>query len=245
MTPAHLALAASAGHDTLSVVRRPRVALVLTGDEVVPSGIPPAGRVRDSFGPVLPALLASLGAITAGVVHLRDDPAALRAALLDTASGAELLVSTGGTGDSSADHLRAVLSELGAVLLVDGVRMRPGGPSILARLPDGRLVLGLPGNPLAAMMGILTLGVPLLARMTGGPFPEAATVTAAEPLPGRADTSFLVPYRLTGAGAGAVATDHRGAAMMRGLAAADGVLVCPPSGLEPGQAAASIGLPWR
>jgi molybdopterin molybdotransferase len=242
LNPGHVALAASAGHDELAVAPRPRVRLVLTGDEVVASGIPASGQVRDSFGPVLPSLIAGLGGIVSDSIHLGDSRQAMIDALSSDAANHDVIVTTGSTGASSADHLRPALRELGADILIDGIRMRPGGPSLLARLDDGRFVVGLPGNPLAAILALLTLGDPLLAGLTGAPAPRTHRVEVGAELAGRASTSLLVPYRLEDGRA--VASTWRGSAMMRGLADSVGVLICPPDGLAIGASTDAFGLPW-
>jgi molybdopterin molybdotransferase len=242
LNPADIALVAAAGHDALFVYERPRVRLVLTGDEIVVGGVPPNGRVRDSFGPTLPWLVASLGGVASTTLHVPDSAAALREALSGSAGDHEIVVSTGGTGHSRADHLHSVIEELGAILLVDGIRMRPGGPSILARFPDGRILVGLPGNPRAAMLALITLAGPLLAAMTGGPKPQTTVVRVGTALPGRPDTSLLVPYLLENGVA--VPTGWAGSGMMRGLAASAGVLVCPPGGILADGEAEAFSLPW-
>jgi molybdopterin molybdotransferase len=71
--------------------------------------------------------------------------------LMECAPPAHVAITTGGTGPSGNDHLRKAVAELGGRLLIDGVAMRPGHPTVLAVLPDGRFIIGLPGNPLAAM----------------------------------------------------------------------------------------------
>ena len=152
------------------------------------------------------------------------------------------MITTGGTGHSRADHLRRVLSELQAEVLAPSIRMRPGHPALMARLADGRTLIGLPGNPLAAMMALLTLGGPLLAGMTGGRLPGMGRVAAGTrfaPLDGK---DRLIPYAMTGVGA--VPAGHVGSAMMRGLANADGVIVVPPEGAAVGQELRTLSLPW-
>ena len=241
LNPAHIALAAGCGHDLLGVVRRPRVGLLLTGDEVEVRGLPGPGRVRDSFGPQLPAVLRMLGAEVDTPRRVRDDFDATVAAIRESSGAAEVIVTTGGTGASAADHLRSALGFLGAEFLVPRVAMRPGGPSMLARLPDGRLVVGLPGNPLAAMMGLLTLAAPLLSAFQGRAA-ELAQVTSAADLEGRAASSILVPFRSERGLA--VANPWLGSGMMRGLADAEGVLVVPPGGVRAGGAVETLTLPW-
>lgn len=235
LNPAHVALAAATGADALIVQAIPSVALVFTGDEVVTHGVPAAGRVRDSFGVQFPALVAMLGGRVAEAMRVADRHDETVEALRD--ARADVVVTTGGTGGSSADHVRAALLALDAHLLVDGVAMRPGGPTRIARLPDGRLVVALPGNPLAAMVAAITLLEPLLAGLAGRE-PVPTSVVRDTDAEGRAGTTVLVPY--THVDGRAVVATWRGAAMMRGLAGASGLLIVPPEG-----APASLPLPWQ
>jgi len=239
LNPAHIALAAATGADELLLAAVPSVALVLTGDEVVTSGVPAPGRVRDSFAVQLPALIGMLGGRVAATARVPDRLDETVAALRD--ADAALIVTTGGTGTSSADHLRDALRTLGARLLVDGVAMRPGGPTRIAELPDGRLVAALPGNPLAAMVSAITLVEPLLAGLAGRPLEPVRTVRAAT-VDGRAGSTVLVPYAEVDGSAEVAA--WRGAAMMRGLAGATGILVVPPEGVRDGEDAESVRVPW-
>ncbi|MCS5722379.1 molybdopterin molybdotransferase MoeA [Herbiconiux sp. CPCC 203407] len=230
--PLHLALAAACGLDTVDVVVRPTAALVRTGDEVVDSGIPRPGQVRDSFTLTLPPLLAALGARVGNNEKAPDDLAATLAALRAAAGRASLVVTTGGTGRSGADHVRAALTALRAEVLVDGVAVRPGAPTLLARLPGGALVVALPGNPLAALLSLHTLAHPLLAGMQGLPLPTLGRVTVAEPIAPPGAPLSLRPYRL--GPLGALPTAWHGSAMLRGLAEADGVLLVPADGAASG-----------
>jgi molybdopterin molybdotransferase len=179
--------------------------------------------VRDALGPQLPLLVAGLGGELIGQQHVRDEPGLLRAAVAD--ADAEVLVTTGASSAGPADHLRQVVADLGGRLLVDGVACRPGHPQLLARLPDGRFVVGLPGNPLAALVGAVTLLQPLLGGLTGRS-PRRAGALLAEPLGGSPAATRLVPVRLEGAWARAV--PHVGSGMLRGAALADALAVVPP-----------------
>ena len=238
LSPPRVALAAATGADRLSVRRRPRVALVLTGDEVVEVGVPEPGRVRDSYRLALPAILHELGAEAIAVHRVGDDPAATADAI--TADRVDLVVTTGGTGGSHADLVRVAVERLGAEVLVPSVAMRPGGPTFLARLPD-RLVLGLPGNPLAAVLGLLAIGGPLLGAWTGRT-PATMTATAAEALAGTGGATRLVPVAVRDGIA--TPTAHLGSGLLRGLAAAGAVLFVPGVGVVRGASGAALPLPW-
>lgn len=250
LNPAHLALAALAGHDELQVQGKPLVRLLLTGGEVVGQGVPLPGQVRDTFGPQLPAVVEMLGGIAGGQQRIGDSYAEWLAGLEDVATEvpgaaelpADVVITTGGTGRSGTDHLRRAVHELGGRLVVDGIAMRPGHPAVLAELPDGRFVLGLPGNPLAAMMALCTVGAPLLAALGHGSLPMMQDVpcgTVIEPEPGR---TRLMPFRLLYGMASPAR--HTGAGMMRGLASADGVMVVPPHGVQLGEPVPAFALPW-
>ncbi|OAE00841.1 molybdopterin-binding protein [Arthrobacter sp. OY3WO11] len=250
LNPAHLALAALAGYDELVVQGKPMVRLLLTGSEVVGHGVPVPGQVRDTFGPQLPAVVGMLGGIPGGQQRIGDSYAEWLGALEDVVPEvpgapdlpADVVITTGGTGKSGTDHLRRAVAELGGRLIIDGVAMRPGHPAVLAELPDGRFVLGLPGNPLAAMIALSTVGAPLLAALGHGGMPAVQEVpcgTTLEPEPGR---TRLMPFRLLYGMASPAR--HTGPGMMRGLASADGVMVVPPHGVKLGELVPAFALPW-
>ncbi|WP_350351679.1 molybdopterin molybdotransferase MoeA [Microbacterium sp. A8/3-1] len=240
LNPAHIALAASAGIDHLEVSAEPGVHLLLTGDEVITQGVPGVGQVRDSFGVQLPAVLRLLGAEVRESSRVRDDLTATSQAIEE--STAPLVISTGGTGSSSADHVRRALRGLGADILVDGIAMRPGGPSRIARLPDGRLIVCLPGNPLAAMVVAISILEPLIAGMAGRD-PRAFDLTRGLHFEGRPGSTLLVPVQVRDQRPSPAA--WRGAAMMRGLADADALLVVPEAGCGLDDPARLLTLPWR
>ncbi len=223
VTPAVLGLAAGAGHDTLLVHRRPRVAVVVTGDELLHSGPPRPGRVRDAIGPMLPGLLTGAGAELLGTTHLRDDPHALADAL--AVDQADVLVTCGATSVGPADHLRRVLAELDAEILVSGVACRPGHPMLLAVLPDGRCVVGLPGNPFAALAAVLTLLRPLLDTLGGRAVRPPVTAWLGDVGAHPRDTR-LVPVTRVGGEAAPVGHDRPGS--LWGAALADALAVVPP-----------------
>jgi molybdopterin molybdotransferase len=230
-----LGLAAACGHDALDVHPRPRVAALVTGDELVLDGLPGDGRVRDALGPQLPLLVSAHGGDLVGRRHLRDEPALLRKAV--EAADAQVVVTTGASSVGAADHLRAVLQELGARLLLDGVACRPGHPQLLAVLPDGRVVVGLPGNPLAALVATATLLAPLLAGL-GGRALRRTEAALAEPVRAAPASTRLVPVRLEAGRAQPVR--HTGSGMLRGAALADALAVVPPGRDLPAGAAVEV-----
>lgn len=243
LNPAHVALAALGGHDRLPVFGRPTVSLVFTGDEVVSSGIPAPGRVRDAFSPQLGGVVEMLGGSVVALQRAPDTLPGMLAALQDTETEpADVVITTGATGHSRADFLRRALTHMGAKLHVSSIAMRPGHPTLLAELPDGRFLVGLPGNPLAAMIGLLIVGAPLLAKLGTLPVPVTFEVACGSPIKEYHGPTRLMPYRLVyGLASPCAYTDS---AMMRGLAAADGVMVVPPHGAKMGETLPAVALPW-
>ena len=231
VTPAVAGMAAAAGYDTLRVVKPPTVAILVLGDELLQRGVARDGRIRDALGPMLPGWISWAGGVAFPPQHLPDTVNELVAALDD--ANADVIVTTGSTAAGPADHLHAALNFLGARWQVDGVNVRPGHPMCLATLPDGRHVVGLPGNPLAAISAVLTLLVPMLATLRGEPGADEAHITEAvltvdvRPHP---ESTRLLPVRrgFSGPEVTATPTMHVGPAMLRGLTLADGIAVIAP-----------------
>lgn len=258
VNPAHLALAALAGLDELEVLGKPLVRFLLTGSEVVDQGMPGPGQVRDTFGPQLGGVVELLGGIAGEQVRVGDSYEDWLAALqddepdvpsgterpadVDTEPPADVVITTGGTGRSGTDHFRKAIAELGGTLLIDGIAMRPGHPAVLAELPDGRFILGLPGNPLAAMMALFTIGGPLLAALGHASMPETGEVPSGAMIDADPGRTRLMPFKLVYGLASPA--QHAGPGMMRGLANADGVMVVPPHGVQMGELVQAFPLPW-
>ncbi|GGV18392.1 molybdopterin molybdotransferase MoeA [Streptomyces spectabilis] len=264
VTPAVLGLAAAAGYDALPVARRPRAEVLVLGDELLTEGLPQEGRIRDALGPMLPPWLRALGVEVTAVRRLGDDAEALHEAL--ARSTADVVVTTGGTASGPVDHVHPALRRLGAELLVDGVAVRPGHPMLLARLPDApsaapsgaegapdspdrtdakgrpRHLVGLPGNPLAAVSGLLTLADPLLRGLAGRPAAEPYTAPLRDDVHGHPHDTRLVPVVLRAEYA--VPLHYNGPAMLRGIAVADGLAVVPPGGARRRQEVEILDLPW-
>ncbi len=237
VAPALAGLLAATGHDEVAVVRRPRVALLLLGDELLTSGVPERGRVRDSLGPQLPGWVARAGAVVASALQVPDDPPSLRASVLDAVESADLVITTGGTADGPRDHVKAMVAELNGDLLVDRVAVRPGHPMLLAALPGiggGRVpLIGLPGNPHSAIVGFVTLALAVIDAMLGIPPVRLGTLRAGEELrtpPGH--TRLIAGTAVDGV---FVLSPYGGSAMLRGLAQSTGFAVVServPAGAE-------------
>ncbi|MGA8116372.1 MAG: molybdopterin molybdotransferase MoeA [Actinocatenispora sp.] len=230
VTPGVIGVAAQCGHDTLLVRRPPRATVLVFGDELATSGVPGAGRVRDSLGPQLPGWLTRIGAaptVSAAAAPVADTLEAHVAAIRSAAADAELICTTGGTMRGPVDHLHPALAELGAEYIVDTVAVRPGYPMLLAKLPGGRFLAGLPGNPQSAVIGLLSLVWPLVAGLSGRPLPELRHVRLGADVVGRGTDTHLALARIERDGL-AYPLSHAGSAMLRGVARADGFVVVPP-----------------
>jgi len=157
-----LAAIAGAGHPFVSCVRRPRVAVLVSGGEVVPVGAPLApGQVWDINGTVIPAMAVAAGAEVVLCDFVPDDHAATRAALAGALAVADVVFSTGGASVGDHDHLRPALAELGVEEVLWGVEIRPGHPLWLGRGGEVR-VMALPGNPVSAVVCFHVFGRTLL-----------------------------------------------------------------------------------
>jgi molybdopterin molybdotransferase len=170
LTPARLALAAVAGHGALAVRGRARVALLSTGDELLPPGVPvPPGRLPSSNATMLAALFGALGCAVTDLGIARDDLDALAAAI-GKAGDADLLITTGGASVGDHDLVRPALLAAGASIDFWKVALRPGKPLMAGRRGD-QIILGLPGNPVSALVTARLFAVPLVRAMMGDAAP--------------------------------------------------------------------------
>jgi molybdopterin molybdotransferase len=240
VTPAQLGVLASIGCADVSVVRRPRVALVSSGDELVDvDGFDEvrAGRrivSSNSYALLAQAQLAGAAAVDHGVA--RDDLGALRDRLADALdAGCDVLVTSGGISVGDHDHTRDALSALGLTQRFWRVRMRPGGPfgfGVVSR--GGREVpwLGLPGNPVSAMVTFELFGRPLLRTLAGHRrvFRRTVQVTLAESVRAAAPLTHFLRATLAAQDDGRLAarlTGAQGSNLLTSMARADALLVVP------------------
>lgn len=182
--PWRLCLVASAGLAQVPVARRPRVAILATGDELVPpGGSPRPDQIFESGSFALAALIGAWGGEVFRLTAAADDAAAIAAAVRPVE--ADLIVTIGGASVGDHDLVKPALRTLGLELAVETVAVRPGKPTWFGRLGEGRRVLGLPGNPASAMVCAELFLRPLLAALTGDGDGELRLVPArlAAPLP--------------------------------------------------------------
>jgi molybdopterin molybdotransferase len=177
LAPRHLAAAAAAGVAEVAVRRRPRIAVLATGAEVVPPGTPLAlGQVHDVNGIALSALAQESGAEVVLVELTPDDPAAFEQALDRAVAAADLVLTAGGVSKGDFEVVRQVLEPLGAD--VTEIAMQPGGPQGSASV-RGVPIVCLPGNPVSAQVSFAVFLRPLLRGAVGLPPIPALTMPLA------------------------------------------------------------------
>ena len=166
-----LGLLAAAGVTKVEVRAKPRVAIISTGDEVVPPTTQTlaAGQVRDATASALAGLVVDAGGIPALAGIVSDEPGALKAALADALTDVDLVVVSAGSSVGARDETAGAVAALGEIWC-HGLAIKPGKPTLLAECA-GVPVIGLPGNPLSALVVFRLVGLPLLWRLTGCPQP--------------------------------------------------------------------------
>jgi molybdopterin molybdotransferase len=230
--PRTIALAAAMGHAAVQVQRRPIVAILSTGDELVPPGeVPGPGQIVSSNHLGVAALAAQAGAETRQLGIARDTRDCLHRHL-DGARGADVLVTIGGASVGEHDLVAPVLIQRGMTLAFWKIDMRPGKPLMFGRLGAQR-VLGLPGNPVSALICSRLFLVPLIRALLGLPQDDPATRQArlAEPLEANGPRQHYMRVGLRTGLDGAlevVPARSQDSSLLAPLASADALLVRPP-----------------
>ncbi len=239
--PAQLGLARAAGHGSLEVARRPRLAILECGDELVadPEACPP-DSLPASNGAMLAAMTAELGEVRR-IGPFPDDRAALARAFAD-AGDCEVLVTIGGASVGEHDHIRGALEDCGAQLAFWRVAIRPGKPLLVAQR-GAQLVLGLPGNPASSFVTAWLFVLPLLRAWQGAARPHPATVplALAAPVPAGGDRHEFLRARFVNGRAEPL--PERDSSALRTLAAAD-LLIDRPIGAPAAGAGETVDCYW-
>lgn len=228
--PAELGVLAAVGHAEALCARRPRLALLTTGDELVEPGEPLApGQIRNSNAYALGPLARGEGAEAASSEIIGDDRAATVAAI-ERALSHDVVVVSGGVSVGEHDHVRPALERLGVEQVFWRVSLRPGKPTYFGVAPSGALVFGLPGNPVSAMVTFTLFVRPALLAMQGAD-PAARRIVAAldcdyEKARGRAEA---IRVRLEAGTRGWVATPtgSQGSHVLTSMLGADGLAFAP------------------
>jgi len=213
LTPARIGLAAAANRNALEVRRAPRVALLASGDELREPGSPlGAGTIVNSAAYALADLVAAWGGVPIRHSILPDDRARCEAALAAKDLDADIILPLGGASVGERDVLKPLVQALGARTLFDRIAVQPGKPCWHARFGDGRLVLGLPGNPASAFVCAHLLLKPLLGALLGRTEPDPrrfACLTSALPEGGSREVYWRATLSADAEGRLRVAPDPR------------------------------------
>jgi molybdopterin molybdotransferase len=244
LRPQDIGLAAAIGRTSLEVAQQLRVAVFSTGDELAEPGDPlPDGAIYDSNRFTLAALLGQLGCAVGDLGILPDRREAVQRALAGAASNHDLIITSGGVSVGEEDHVKAAVLALGR-LHVWRLAIKPGRPIALGQLEDGsRQVpfIGLPGNPVAAMVTFLRVVRPILLRLMGArdAGPRLYRVRAQFDHKKKKDRREFLRARLVTESDGsliAVKFPREGAGILSSLVEAEGLVELPESltRLEPG-----------
>jgi molybdopterin molybdotransferase/putative molybdopterin biosynthesis protein len=221
-----IGMLAACGLASVEVVRRPRVAVLSTGDELVQPGQPlRPGGVYDSNGAIIAAAVAEAGGEAVRFGAVADDEAALEAAMRDALASCDIVVLSGGTSKGAGDLSHRVVSRLGSPgILVHGVALKPGKPLCLAVIGKTPLIV-LPGFPTSAIFTFHAFVAPLIRARAGLPVEAAHTVTARVPvrMPSELGREEFVLVSLVAADDGPIAfPTGKGSAAVTAFSQADG-----------------------
>ena len=234
MTPLAIGGAVAAGAATVTVYRRPRVAILPTGDELVDvAQKPTAAQIRDSNRYLVRSLVVSAHADALPLPVAADDRGALKERIT-AGLQADVLCMTGGISMGEYDFVPGVLEELGARFHIHKMAIKPGRPTIFATMPDGTLVFALPGNPASAFVGFELLVRPALAALEGRPgmTPPGVRATLRGTVQPTRDRRTYLPARarVTSNGGWEVEpVSWHGSGDGLGMAAADALIVRSPN----------------
>lgn len=239
-----IAMLASTGAASVACVRRPRVSVAGTGDELVSPGEPLAtGKIYDSNSSMIAALVRGSGAELAGVTTaVRDDDASTAAAVATALAAADVTIICGGVSVGEHDHVKPSLRAAGVREIFWHAAMRPGHPIWFGALGEpgdgGKLVFGLPGNPVAAFTTFHMFALPALRVLSGlPPWPRVVTARLAAAQRKRAGFAQVLRCRLSGDGDGgwiaSLTSGNQGSHAVSSIVGVDGLAILPAELADP------------
>lgn len=241
INPAAIGLAAASGLDELEVIESPTVDFIVSGNELLSEGLPRDGKIRDALSMQIPGWISSVDADLGKSFSIKDNLTETIVAIKNCES--DLILTTGGTAAGNVDFMHQALSQTGFNLIIDEVKVRPGHPMFLAKNSKNQFLVGLPGNPLAAFVSFLTLGLPIIEKMQGrylqtlekGTLTESAHTSKKEMrlFPVKASNGLVEPVKFWGS------------MMLRGLADSTHFAVIEAGKGESGEKVELIRLPWK
>jgi molybdopterin molybdotransferase len=197
---AMMAVLAAFGYAKVKVSRRPRVAVLATGSELVPVDQKPGqDQIRDSNNYSIAAYAELAGAVSERLPLAGDETSLLKKEITDAAESCDMIVTSGGVSMGVYDVTKSALKELDAELFFERVALRPGKPTVFARLPNGTLVFGLPGNPVSVSVTFNLFARAALLAMQGATEPvlKQETAALARSVTGTVERESYLPAQLT------------------------------------------------
>jgi molybdopterin molybdotransferase len=229
--PAELGVAASVGRGELRCAQQPRVAVLITGDELTEPGVPLGpGRIYGSNGFALAAQVERAGAVVAGRATVPDDREGTRAAIGRALDDTDVVLVSGGVSVGPHDHVKPALHDLGVEERFWGVRLRPGKPTWFG-IRGRTLAFGLPGNPVSAMVAFQLFARPALAALQGGAQPARVSARLDEPVARNPQREQAIRVRLLQSENGLVAQptkEAQGSHVLTSMLGADALAFVAP-----------------
>ena len=247
LKPADLALAASVGITHVTTYKPLRVAILLTGDELVEPGTPLGpGQIYNSNRYWLQSLLTQIGCEVLDPGIVRDTPQETRDALAHASQKADVIITCGGVSVGEEDHVRAAVASMGRIDLWQ-IAMKPGKPLAYGKAAEADFI-GLPGNPVSAFVTFVLMGLPFLQLRMGLPVqalkPSLMTAAFAWPKPDRRREFIRVRQQTSDEGHAVLERwPNQGSGVMSSVAWADGLVdIQPGQVIEPGDAVPYLSL---
>jgi len=245
LSPPRIGLLAATGHDEVAVASRPRVVIFFLGDELLHSGVPREGSIRDSLGPQLPALLEDYGARVVSAQFVKDDLELLISKINLILEDVDMVITTGGTADGPRDFIKPAIARLEGNYVIDRVKVRPGYHVLLAKISSAQTreipFLALPGNPQSALAALTSFGQPIINSLLGMAKVVPVPIELGETIQTPEGFSRLIPGNLEGNRF--VSSGYLGSAMLRGVAQSTGFALIDPGKHAVGAAARWLPLP--
>ncbi len=232
LRPSTLGLLAAAGYPEVEVYRKPRVAVVCTGDELVPIDVIPAhGQIRNSNAATIASAAESLGGMVVFCETCGDDRGRLRAILAEVLDLADLIVSTGGASVGERDLVKPLLEELGVEFVFRSIALRPAKPTAFGRRDSTRVAV-LPGNPSSAFAALQLLVRPALFALGGrcDPLPPLHHARLDGRVRAKPNSTYVAyaRVRIVDGRLSAQPLANQCSALTRSASEADGFIVVPP-----------------
>ena len=240
INPAVIGLAASCGYDELEVFENPVIDVFVSGDELLDQGLPINGKIRDSLSMQIPGWIYNSDAIIDKVSRITDDFKETFKEISN--SKADIILTTGGTAKGSVDHIHEVIKTLKGTILINEVKVRPGHPMLLATIGENRFLVGLPGNPLAAIVAFISLALPVIRKMQGRDLENLEKIKINKDFLAPENEHRLFPVKIENNEATPV--QHWGSAMLRGVAQSNAFVIVPPNGAKAGAILDYLRTPW-